>query len=147
MLRILTRSQPACFDFTNSFFCSIKLQHWWAIWKILKSGTVLGLSVGFHFLSNPSKQITIICLKNTTRYIQVSLYRKTVGLLENSYRKRALEPFEILYYFFPQQSFSREGELYSVLGEPYHTFNFALLSPHVDGEWVKFLLHLKISFF
>ena len=28
--------------------------------------------------------------KKMTRYIEVSLCRKTVGLLENSYRKRAL---------------------------------------------------------
>ena len=32
----------------------------------------------------------IICPKKTTRFIQVSLYCKTVALFENSYRKRAL---------------------------------------------------------
>ena len=33
----------------------------------------------------------MICPKKTTRYIEVSLYRKTAGLLKNSYRKRALD--------------------------------------------------------
>ena len=33
--------------------------------------------------------------KNTTPYIEVSLYCKTVSLLENSYRKRALELLDL----------------------------------------------------
>ena len=37
--------------------------------------------------------------KNTTRSIEVSLYRKTVGLLENSFGKRALDLAFSLAYF------------------------------------------------
>ena len=43
--------------------------------------------------------------KKTTRYIEVSLYRKTAGLLENSYRKRAFE----IFYDQDDEKVSEEG--------------------------------------
>ena len=64
----------------------------------------------FHFLSNPSKQITIICPnKDDLLHRSFSMSQK-VGLLENSYRKHALEDWQMLsYQFF---LFSGEIELY-----------------------------------
>ena len=49
--------------FHEFFLLFQKLSHWWIFLKIIKIGTVFGLSVWFNFLSNPNKQITIICLK------------------------------------------------------------------------------------
>ena len=87
------------FWFHEFFLLFQKLWCWLFFWKILRIGTVFELSVWFNFLSNPSKQITIICLKNRTIYIEFSLHGKTVGLLENSYRKRALVLVTIKKFF------------------------------------------------
>ena len=44
----------------------------------------------FHFLSNPSKQITIICLNKDDLLHRSFIMSQKVGLLENSYCMRAL---------------------------------------------------------